>query len=161
VPLTREDVRAAVERAGDAHWQALIRHHEDPYPRPAPTPGDVCRAEAERLTALGLADQPGVTLKEARVTRRGEEVELVHLFAGPTGPVPDPTATADQRDRPGLAGGRRRYYVAIWLRNICVFDTIADPSPGVLDACAAGDFGGGIVDSSRSPPRHLAAHPGA
>ena len=41
VSLTREDVRAAVERAGDAHWQALIRHHEDPYPRPAPTPGDV------------------------------------------------------------------------------------------------------------------------
>jgi len=81
VPLTREAVRAAVERAGDTHWQALIRHHEDPYPRPAPTPGDVCRAEAERLTALGLAGQPGLMLKESRVTRRGEEVELVHLFA--------------------------------------------------------------------------------
>jgi hypothetical protein len=80
MPLTREDVRAAVERAGDAHWQALIRHHEDPYPRPTPTPGDICRAEAERLTRLDLADRPDLALDESRVTRIGEEVELVHLF---------------------------------------------------------------------------------
>ena len=85
MPLTREDVRAAVERAGDAHWQALIRHHEDPYPRPTPTPGDVCRAEAERLTRLGLADQPGLELSESQVIRVGEEVELVHLFRRPDG----------------------------------------------------------------------------
>jgi hypothetical protein len=75
--LTREDVRAAVERAGDEHWQALIRHHEDPYPRPTPTPGDVCRDEAERLNGLGLGD---LKLKESRVSRVGEEVELVHIF---------------------------------------------------------------------------------
>jgi hypothetical protein len=79
MPLTRESVRAAVERAGEAQWQALIRHHEDPYPRPTPTPGDVCRAEAERLTALGL-DRPELTLEQSLVTRVGEEVELVHLF---------------------------------------------------------------------------------
>lgn len=76
--LSREDVRASVERAGDEHWEALIRHHEDPYPRPAPTPGDVCRAEAERLNALGLGE---VRLKETRVRRVGEEVELIHLIA--------------------------------------------------------------------------------
>lgn len=80
MPLTRDDVRAAVERAGDQHWQALIRHHEDPYPRPTPTPGDICRAEAERLAQLGLADHPGLVLHESRVTRVGEEVELVHVF---------------------------------------------------------------------------------
>jgi hypothetical protein len=38
---TREQVREAVERAGDEHWQALIRHHEDAYPASRPTPGDV------------------------------------------------------------------------------------------------------------------------
>lgn len=80
--LTREDVRASVERAGDEHWQALIKHHEDPYPRPTPTPGDVCRAEAERLNELGLGD---LKLKESRVTRVGEEVELIHLFTLPDG----------------------------------------------------------------------------
>jgi hypothetical protein len=80
MPLTREDVRGAVERAGDAHWQALIRHHEDPYPRPTPTPGDICRGEAERLNQLGYGDRADLTLAESRVTRVGEEVELVHLF---------------------------------------------------------------------------------
>ncbi len=82
MPLTREDVRASVERAGEAHWQALIRHHEDPYPRPTPTPGDICRAEAERLNSLGLGDSK---LRESRVTRVGEEVELVHLLIQPNG----------------------------------------------------------------------------
>jgi hypothetical protein len=80
MPLTRDEIRAAVEHAGDEHWQALIRHHEDPYPRPTPTPGDVCRAEAERLTRLGLADDPDLVLQETRVRRIGEEVELVHTF---------------------------------------------------------------------------------
>ena len=84
MPLTREQVRAAVERAGDEHWQALIRHHEDPYPRPTPTPGDICRAEAERLTGLGL-DRPGLTLQQTLVRRVAEEVELVHLFRRPDG----------------------------------------------------------------------------
>jgi hypothetical protein len=59
---TREQVREAVERAGDEHWQALIRHHEDAYPASRPTPGDVCRAEAERLNQLGGAPPtPGIS----------------------------------------------------------------------------------------------------
>jgi hypothetical protein len=78
MPLTREDVRASVERTGDEHWTALIKHHEDPYPRPTPTPGDVCRAEAERLNGLGLGE---AKLKESRVSRVGEEVELIHVLA--------------------------------------------------------------------------------
>src|SRR5919202_1202411 len=52
MPYTRAQVREAVERAGDDHWRALIRHHEDAYPASRPTPGDVCRAEAERLNGL-------------------------------------------------------------------------------------------------------------
>src|SRR3954463_14303090 len=60
---TRAQVREAVERAGDEHWQALIRRHEDAYPATRPTPGDVCRAEAERLNRLpprgGRAVSPG------------------------------------------------------------------------------------------------------
>lgn len=85
MPLTRDQVRAAVERAGDQHWQALIRHHEDPYPRPTPTPGDICRAEAERLNGMGLGDQAGLTLEQTLVTRVGDAVELVHLFRRPDG----------------------------------------------------------------------------
>ena len=78
--FTREDVRAAVERAGEEHWQALVRHHEDPYPRPAPTPGDVCRAEAERLEALGIGRSPEARLLETRVRRIGETIELTHRY---------------------------------------------------------------------------------
>jgi hypothetical protein len=77
MPLTREDLRASFERAGEDHWRALIKHHEDPYPRPTPTPGDISRAEAERLGQMGLGD---LKLLESRVRRVGEEVELVHLF---------------------------------------------------------------------------------
>ena len=73
--LTREDVRASVERAGDEHWQALIAHHEEAYPASPPTPGQVCKFEAERLDAMGLGD---VELVETRVTRVGAEVELTH-----------------------------------------------------------------------------------
>jgi hypothetical protein len=80
MPFTREQVREAVERAGDEHWQALIRHHEDAYPASRPTPGDVCRREAERLTALGLADVSGVELAETRVERAGDAVRITHLF---------------------------------------------------------------------------------
>jgi hypothetical protein len=74
---TRAQVREAVERAGDEHWQALIRHHEDAYPASRPTPGDVCRAEAERLNQLGLE---GLTLVETRVERTDSTVRVVHLF---------------------------------------------------------------------------------
>jgi hypothetical protein len=80
VPLTREDVRAAVERAGDEHWQALIRFHEDAYPASRPTPGDIARAEAERLNALGLGRDPDLKLLESRVERRDSTVRLVHVF---------------------------------------------------------------------------------
>jgi hypothetical protein len=75
---TRAQIREAVERAGDEHWQALIRHHEDAYPESRPTPGDVCRAEAERLNGLGLGD---LTLVETRVERIDSQVRIVHVFA--------------------------------------------------------------------------------
>ena len=78
--LTRAQVRAAVERAGDEHWQALIRHHEDAYPASRPTPGDVCRAEAKRLNQLGLGDAEGLTLVETQVERMDSTVRLVHVF---------------------------------------------------------------------------------
>ena len=78
---TREQVREAVELAGDEHWQALIRHHEDAYPASRPTPGDVCRAEAERLNELGLGDAEELTLVETRVERADSSIRLVHVFA--------------------------------------------------------------------------------
>jgi hypothetical protein len=80
MPFTRDDIRAAVERAGDAHWSALRAHHEDAYPNPRPTPGDICRAEAERLNELGLGAAPEFELVETRVERVGEEVRLIHLL---------------------------------------------------------------------------------
>jgi hypothetical protein len=80
MPLTRERVREAVERAGDEHWQALIRHHEDAYPASRPTPGDVCRGEAERLNQLGLGDAPELDLLETRVERLESSVRIVHVF---------------------------------------------------------------------------------
>jgi hypothetical protein len=78
--FTRQEVREAVERAGDEHWQALIRHHEDAYPSSRPTPGDVCRAEAERLNDLGLGDAADLTLVETRVERTDSTIRIVHLF---------------------------------------------------------------------------------
>ena len=78
--LNREAVRASVERAGDEHWRALIAHHEDQYPASPPTPGEVCRQEAERLNALGLGDDPSLELFESRVRRVDNEVELTHVF---------------------------------------------------------------------------------
>jgi hypothetical protein len=80
VPLTRERVREAVERAGDQHWQALIDHHEDAYPASRPTPGDICRAEAERLNGLGLGDDLDLNLVESRVERLDKTVRLTHVF---------------------------------------------------------------------------------
>ena len=74
---TRAQIRQAVEAAGDEHWEALIRHHEDAYPESRPTPGDVCRAEAERLNQLGLDE---LTLVETRVERIEPKVRLVHVF---------------------------------------------------------------------------------
>jgi hypothetical protein len=80
VALTRESVRESVERAGDEHWQALIRFHEDAYPASRPTPGDICRAEAERLNALGLGSDPDLRLVESRVELLDATVRLVHVF---------------------------------------------------------------------------------
>jgi hypothetical protein len=77
---TRTQIREAVERAGEAHWQALIRHHEDAYPESRPTPGDVCQAEAERLNQLGLGDAEELTLVETRVERTDSPIRVVHLF---------------------------------------------------------------------------------
>ncbi len=80
MPFTRDDIRDSVERAGDAHWDALRRHHEDAYPNPKPTPGDVCKAEAERLNAMGLGDARDFQLVETRVERVGDEVRLTHVL---------------------------------------------------------------------------------
>jgi hypothetical protein len=78
--FTREQIRDAIERAGDEHWQALIRHHEDAYPASRPTPGDVARGEAERLNGLGLGGDPNVTLLESRVERLPSAVRITHVF---------------------------------------------------------------------------------
>jgi hypothetical protein len=77
---TRDQVREAVESAGDEHWQALIRHHEDAYPASRPTPGDVCRAEAGRLNELGVGDAADLKLVETRVERTDSTVRIVHVF---------------------------------------------------------------------------------
>jgi hypothetical protein len=77
----RDDIRAAVERAGDEHWKALRDHHEEAYPKPRPTPGDICKAEAERLNAMGLGDAKEFELVETRVERAGDDVRLIHVFA--------------------------------------------------------------------------------
>jgi hypothetical protein len=79
--FSREDIRESIERAGDEHWEALVRHHTDVYPDSNPTPGDVCRAEAERLNELGLADSPNLDLVESRVERVPPAVRITHVFA--------------------------------------------------------------------------------
>jgi hypothetical protein len=78
--FTREQIRDSIERAGDEHWQALIRHHEDAYPASRPTPGDVARGEAERLNQLGLGDNPNLNLLETRVERLPSSVRITHVF---------------------------------------------------------------------------------
>ena len=78
--FTREQIRESIERAGDAHWQALIRHHEDAYPASRPTPGDVARGEAERLNAISLGNNPDLKLLETRVERLPTAVRITHVF---------------------------------------------------------------------------------
>jgi L-amino acid N-acyltransferase YncA len=78
MPLTREGVRAAIERAGDQHWRALVAHHEEAYPASRPTPGDVSRREAERLNEMGYGDAGRWELVETQVRRDGDRVTLVH-----------------------------------------------------------------------------------
>lgn len=88
MPFTREQIRESIERAGDEHWRALVRHHEDAYPASRPTPGDICRAEAERLNQLNLADRPGQRLVESRVERVGGAVRITHVFESEPGKPP-------------------------------------------------------------------------
>lgn len=78
--FTREQIRESIERAGDEHWQALVRHHEDAYPASRPTPGTIARAEAERLNSMQLADDPNIVLRESRVERVGSSVRITHVF---------------------------------------------------------------------------------
>lgn len=80
MPFSREQIRESIERAGDEHWQALIRHHEEAYPASRPTPGDIARAEAQRLTDLGLGDNPNLRLVESRVERLPTSVRITHIF---------------------------------------------------------------------------------
>jgi hypothetical protein len=80
MPFTRDQIRESIERAGDEHWQALIRHHEDAYPASRPTPGDVARAEADRLNGLGLGDNPNLRLLESRIERLPSSVRITHVF---------------------------------------------------------------------------------
>jgi hypothetical protein len=80
VAFTRQQIRESVERAGDEHWEALVRHHTDVYPASNPTPGDVCRAEAERLNDLGLGDNVQLELVESRVERVAPAVRITHVF---------------------------------------------------------------------------------
>ena len=80
MPLTRDDVRDAVERGGEEQMQLLRKHHEDAYPKSRPTPGDICRSEADRLNTMGLGGAAGFTLVETRVERVEDEVRLVHVF---------------------------------------------------------------------------------
>jgi hypothetical protein len=78
--FTRELIRDSIERTGDAHWQALIQHHTDAYPESPPTPGQVAKAEAERLNALGLGDNPDLELVDSRVERVPPAVRITHVF---------------------------------------------------------------------------------
>jgi hypothetical protein len=80
MPFSRQDIRESIERAGDEHWEALVRHHTDVYPESNPTPGDVCRAEADRLNGLGLGDDPNLELLETRVKRVPPSVRITHVF---------------------------------------------------------------------------------
>lgn len=78
--FTRSQIRESIERTGDEHWEALVRHHTDVYPESNPTPGDVARAEAERLNALGLGDDANVKLIESRVERVPPAIRITHVF---------------------------------------------------------------------------------
>jgi hypothetical protein len=80
MPFNREHIRESIERAGDEHWEALVRHHTDVYPESNPTPGDVCRAEAQRLDELGLGDTAKLELVETRVERVPPAVRITHVL---------------------------------------------------------------------------------
>ena len=89
MPLTRDQLRASFERAGDQHWDALIAHHEEAYPNPKPTPGDIAKAEAQRLNDAGYGDESRWRLIESRVQRpTPSSVTITHRFQTlPDGPA--------------------------------------------------------------------------
>jgi hypothetical protein len=76
----RQQIRESIERAGDEHWETLVRHHTDAYPESNPTPGDVAREEADRLNALGFGERDDVTLVESRVQAVPPAVRITHVF---------------------------------------------------------------------------------
>ena len=76
----RQQIRESIERAGDEHWETLVRHHTEAYPESNPTPGDVAREEAERLNALGFGDRDDVRLVESRVQEVPPAVRITHVF---------------------------------------------------------------------------------
>lgn len=78
--FTRRDLQDSVNRAGTEHMEALIDHHEQAYPESRPTPGDICRAEADRLNEEGLGEADEFELLETRVERVGSEVRITHVF---------------------------------------------------------------------------------
>lgn len=78
--FTRGDIRESIERAGDEHWEALVRHHTDVHPESNPTPGDVCRAEAERLNGLGFGDKPDLGMVKSCVERVPPAVRMTHVL---------------------------------------------------------------------------------
>lgn len=74
--FTRQQIRESIEQAGD--WETLVAHHTDVYPASNPTPGDVARAEAERLNGLDLGDD--TELVESHVERVGDAVRITHVL---------------------------------------------------------------------------------
>src|SRR3954453_12813523 len=78
--FTSKQISDSIQRAGDEHWPALIRHHKGAYPEPRPTPGGISRAEAGRLNDLGLGDKPDLELLESRVERVESKVQITHVF---------------------------------------------------------------------------------
>jgi hypothetical protein len=75
MPFTRQQIRESFERA--EAWDTLVAHHTEVYPASNPTPGDVARAEAERLNELELGN---VTLVESRVERVPPAVRITHVL---------------------------------------------------------------------------------
>ena len=87
--LTAADVRASIERAGATHWQALVDHHEQAYPRPCPTPGAICHFEAERLNQLGWGDGKGpLFAAQRKISVAGTSIEEEFTLEVSTGTVP-------------------------------------------------------------------------
>ena len=98
VALTRERVREAVERAGDEHWQALIRL---PRGRLSRQPSHARRhlqgrGRATQLSSASVTD-PDLTLgRDPRRARSTSTVRLIHVFRARRN---DPTRKRSARAR--------------------------------------------------------------